>query len=263
MIYNESILFIFVKNRYSIATNYPNLGVLSLLCSEYIQVGSNVTEPKYNQQTFMTGIIHFETFLLTGILLNLTPGNDTIFILSKSIGQGKKAGIVSALGIGTGNIVHTILAAFGLSLIIAKSILLFNIIKFGGAAYLLYIGYKMLTDQSQLKTDGIALNSSVDYWKIYKDGIFTNILNPKVALFFIAFLPQFIEPTLKNTVIPFLTLGTTFIITGTIWCFILATFSSAIFNKLKANKKISKYINKVCGLTMIALGIKVALTNQK
>jgi threonine/homoserine/homoserine lactone efflux protein len=101
----------------------------------------------------MTGIIHFSTFLIAGILLNLTPGNDTIFILTKSIGQGKKAGIMSALGIGTGSIIHTLLAAFGLSVIIAKSILLFTIIKYAGAAYLLYIGYKMLTDRSQLNTN--------------------------------------------------------------------------------------------------------------
>ena len=100
----------------------------------------------------MTGIIHFETFLMTGILLNLTPGNDTIFILSKSIGQGEKAGIVSALGIGVGNIVHTFFATFGLSLIIAKSIILFDTIKFVGAAYLVYLGYNMLTDKSQLNT---------------------------------------------------------------------------------------------------------------
>jgi len=211
----------------------------------------------------MTGIIHFETFLLTGILLNLTPGNDTIFILTKSIGQGRKAGIISALGIGTGSIVHTTLAAFGLSLIIAKSILLFNIIKYAGAAYLLYSGYKMLTDKSQLNTNEIEMNKSVDYWKIYRDGIFINILNPKVALFFIAFLPQFIDPTLKNTILPFLTLGTTFITTGTIWCLILATFASAIFSKLKNNKKASTYINKICGLTLIGLGIKVALTDRK
>ena len=211
----------------------------------------------------MTGIIHFETFLLAGILLNLTPGNDTIFILTKSIGQGRKAGIFSALGIGTGSIFHTILAAFGLSLIITKSILLFNIIKFAGAAYLLYIGYKMLTEKSQLKTDEVILRNSVDYWKIYRDGIFTNVLNPKVALFFIAFLPQFIDPTIKNTLLPFLILGTTFIITGTVWCLILATFASSIFDKLKANKKVSTYIIKACGLTMIGLGIKVALTDKK
>lgn len=211
----------------------------------------------------MTGIIHFETFLLTGILLNLTPGNDTIFILSKSIGQGRQAGIISALGIATGSIVHTLLAAFGLSLLIAKSILLFNILKYAGAAYLLYMGYKMLIDRSQLNTDMLATSKSVDYWKIYRDGIFTNVLNPKVALFFIAFLPQFIDPTLQNTVLPFLALGTTFITTGIIWCLILAMFASAIFARLKENKNVSTYINKVCGLTLIGLGIKVAFTEQK
>ena len=211
----------------------------------------------------MTGIIHFETFLLTGILLNLTPGNDTIFILTKSIGQGKKAGIVSALGIGTGSMVHTILAAFGLSVIIAQSILLFNIIKYAGTAYLLYIGYKMLTDKSQLNNGDITGSKAIDYFKIYRAAIFTNVLNPKVALFFIAFLPQFIDPTLKDTVLPFLTLGLTFITTGMIWCLILATFASAIFARLKNNKKIATYINNICGLALVALGVKVALTNRK
>lgn len=211
----------------------------------------------------MTGIIHFETFLLTGILLNLTPGNDTIFILTKSIGQGRKAGIVSALGIGTGNIVHTVLAAFGLSLIIAKSIFLFNTIKFIGAGYLIYLGYKMLTDKSQLNRDGIEPAIKVNYWKIFRDGIVTNVLNPKVALFYLAFLPQFIDPSLKSTIFPFLLLGTTFITTGTIWCFILAIFASTIFGKIKQNKKVSRYINKVCGTVLFGLGIKIALTERK
>jgi RhtB (resistance to homoserine/threonine) family protein len=211
----------------------------------------------------MTGITNFGTFLITGILLNLTPGNDTIFILTKSIGQGRKAGIISALGIGTGSIFHTILAAFGLSVIIAKSILLFNIIKYAGVVYLFYLGYKMLTDKSQLDTNKLEINYSIDYWKIYRDGIFTNILNPKVALFFIAFLPQFIDTSVSNSVLPFLTLGTTFIMTGTIWCLFLAIFSSVIFNRLKNNKKVANYINKICGLALIGLGIKVALTDRK
>ena len=210
----------------------------------------------------MTGIIHFETFLLTGILLNLTPGNDTIYILTKSIGQGKNAGIVSALGIGTGCLVHTILAAFGLSLIIAQSVLLFNIIKYAGAAYLLYMGYKMLVDSSKLTMNQAIMSETIDYWRIYRDGIVTNVLNPKVALFFIAFLPQFIDPNLKNTTIPFLALGTTFVTTGTIWCLILAFFASAFFAKLKNNPKIANYINRICGFALIGLGIKVALTDQ-
>lgn len=211
----------------------------------------------------MTGIIHFETFLLTGILLNLTPGNDTVFILSKSIAQGKKAGIVSALGIGTGSIVHTLLAAFGLSLVLAKSMLLFNVIRYAGAAYLLYVGYKMLTDKSPLQMDGSLDKRAVDYWKIYRDAILTNVLNPKVALFFIAFLPQFIDPNYKNTVLPFLSLGVTFITTGTIWCFTLAIFASLLFEKLKNDPKIAKYINYLCGLALVGLGVKIALADKQ
>jgi len=211
----------------------------------------------------MTGIVNFETFLLTGILLNITPGNDTIFILSKSIGQGKKAGIVSAFGIGTGSIIHTILAALGLSLIIAKSILLFNIIKYAGAAYVIYIGLKMFLDNNQLNTDISNKNEKVNYRKIYRDAVITNVLNPKVALFFIAFLPQFIDPTFKNTVWPFLMLGITFITTGTIWCLILAIFAAAIFGKLKQRKTVSDYIHKICGIALIALGIKVAFFSRR
>jgi len=210
----------------------------------------------------MNGIIHFDTFLFTGILLNLTPGNDTIFILTRSISEGKKAGIVSALGISTGSVIQTILAAFGLSIIIAKSIFLFNLIKYAGAVYLIYIGVNMLLVKNFL-TANIKKTNVTNYLKIYREAIITNLLNPKVALFFIAFLPQFIDPLSKNTVLAFLTLGFTFTTTGTIWCFILAIFASAIFVRLKRNAKVSAYITKFCGFTLIALGIKVAMINKK
>lgn len=211
----------------------------------------------------MTGIIHFEVFLLTGILLNLTPGNDTIFILSRSLAQGRKAGIVSALGISAGSIVHTLLAAFGLSIIIAKSILLFNVIKYIGAVYLLYIGFKMFTEKSKLQTENLPDQVFINYWRIYRAAMLTNILNPKVALFFISFLPQFIDPNYKNTVFPFLLLGATFITTGTIWCLVLAFFASSLFDGFKRNIKVALYINKLCGLALVALGIKVALTDKE
>jgi RhtB (resistance to homoserine/threonine) family protein len=210
----------------------------------------------------MTGIIHYETFILTGILLNITPGNDTIFIISRSMAQGKKAGFMSVLGIATGSLIHTTLAAFGLSMIIAKSILIFSIIKYAGAAYLLYIGYQMLTDKTRINTDASFSEKSIDLKKIYRDGVITNVLNPKVALFFISFLPQFIDSSVSNTVLPFLKLGITFTITGTIWCLILANFASLIFSKLKHNKMLSNYINKTCGAVLVGLGIKVALSGK-
>jgi RhtB (resistance to homoserine/threonine) family protein len=210
----------------------------------------------------MIGIIHYETFILTGILLNITPGNDTIFIISRSMAQGKKAGFMSVLGIATGSLIHTALAAFGLSMIIAKSILVFSIIKYAGAAYLLYIGYQMLTDKTRLNTDVSFAEKTLNLKKIYRDGVITNVLNPKVALFFISFLPQFIDSSVSNTVLPFLKLGITFTITGTIWCLILANFASFLFSKLKHNKTVSNYINKTCGAVLIALGIKVALSGK-
>ncbi len=210
----------------------------------------------------MTRINHFEIFLLTGVLLNLTPGNDTIYILTKSITQGRKAGIISALGIGTGGLVHTSLAAFGLSMLIAKSILLFNTIKYAGALYLLYVGYKMLKSKPLRHAANPQLSAIMNYWKIYLEGIFTNVFNPKVALFFITFLPQFINPQINDTVVPIFTLGATFIATGTIWCLILAIFASIIFSKMKRNHRISTYINYICGLVLIGLGIKVALPHN-
>jgi RhtB (resistance to homoserine/threonine) family protein len=210
----------------------------------------------------MTGIIHYETFILTGILLNITPGNDTIFIISRSMAQGKKAGFMSVLGIATGSLIHTTLAAFGLSMIIAKSILVFSIIKYAGAAYLLYIGYQMLTDKTILSTVTPFSEKSIDLKKIYRDGVITNVLNPKVALFFISFLPQFIDSNVSNTILPFLKLGVTFTITGTIWCLILANFASFIISKLRHNKMLSNYINKTCGAVLMVLGIKVALSSK-
>ena len=130
----------------------------------------------------MTGIIHFETFLIAGILLNLTPGNDTIFILSKSIAQGKKAGIMSVLGIATGSLIHTTLAALGLSIIIAKSLVVFTIIKYVGAAYLLYIGYKMITSRMKVDANISTDANKINLLKIYRDAVLTNVLNPKVAM---------------------------------------------------------------------------------
>jgi len=211
----------------------------------------------------MSGIIHFETFLVAGILLNLTPGNDTIFILSKSIAQGKKAGIVSVLGIATGSLIHTTLAALGLSIIIAKSLFVFTIVKYAGAVYLLYVGYKMITNRSKIDGGISAVTNKIDLLKIYRDAVVTNVLNPKVAMFFIAFLPQFIDPSYHNSIIPFLLLGITFTTTGTAWCLVLASFSSLIFSKLRNYPNFSTWLNKICGAVLIGLGIKVALTSRK
>jgi len=211
----------------------------------------------------MPGIINFETFLLTGILLNLSPGNDTIFILSRSIAQGKKAGIMSVLGIGTGSLIHTMLAALGLSVIIGRSILLFNIVRYAGAAYLLFIGLRMVIDRSRLNFNPVITSTAINFTKIYQAAVLTNVLNPKVAMFFIAFLPQFIDPAYRDSVWPFLALGFTFTLTGTAWCLVPAIFSSSLFSGLRKHPSFSSYLTKTCGIVLIGLGIKVAITSRR
>ncbi len=202
------------------------------------------------------GIQHYETFLLAAILLNLTPGNDTIYILSRTIAQGRKAGIMSVLGIATGSLVHTFFAAVGLSVVIAQSPVLFNIIKYAGAAYLFYIGAKMILSKSSV----INLHKphKEKYNKIYQQAVLTNVLNPKVALFFISFLPQFIDPSYPNHYLSFIVLGLSFTATGTLWCLLLAVFASLISAALIKNNKAGNYLAKICGFILVGLGIKVA-----
>ncbi|MBS4207243.1 LysE family translocator [Bacillus sp. FJAT-50079] len=207
----------------------------------------------------MLGIINFEVFLLTAILLNLTPGTDTMYIISRSISQGRMAGIYSALGISAGIVVHTFLAAFGLSVILMQSTFLFNLIKIAGAIYLAYLGMKMIIIKNETKEQQPLPKQSNK--KIFLQGMITNVTNPKVALFFLAFLPQFIHThSSVSTPTPFIILGLTFTLTGGIWCLITAYFSSLATKKLRGNFKVSIVLNKLSGIVFIAMGIKLLQT---
>lgn len=205
----------------------------------------------------MFGIENYLGFILAGIILNLTPGTDTMYILTRSISQGRKAGIYSALGISTGGLIHTLFASFGLSVILAKSAVAFAIIKYLGVAYLLYLGAKMLLDKSNSFENSMDEGASLDLTKIYKQGVLTNVLNPKVALFFLAFLPQFINPDYATGSLPFLILGITFMATGTLWCLFLAYAASQITKTLRTNDRIGLIMQRVSGLVFIGLGLKL------
>lgn len=205
----------------------------------------------------MYGIENYIGFIVAGILLNLTPGADTMYILTRSITQGRKAGIYSVLGITSGGLIHTTFAAFGLSIILAKSALAFSIVKYIGVAYLVYLGIKMVTERNNLFDNKSQKIETTDLFKIYRQGLLTNVLNPKVALFFLSLLPQFINPHYATGPIPFLILGVTFMTTGTIWCLILAYSASFITNTLRDNDRIGKMMQKISGFIFILLGIKI------
>jgi RhtB (resistance to homoserine/threonine) family protein len=207
----------------------------------------------------MFGIHDFGLFLAAGILLNLTPGPDTVYILGRSIAQGREAGIASALGISLGSIFHTCAAALGLSAILATSAVAFGTIKLLGGAYLIFLGVKMIVDRrKQLSLPSNFRRHTTT--AAFRQGILTNILNPKVALFFLAFLPQFIDPASNMKIAAFITLGLTFVTTGTIWCLILAWFASVFSERLRKNEIISQWLNRTAGAVFVFLGLRLATT---
>lgn len=210
----------------------------------------------------MYGIVNYWGFLVAGIILNLTPGADTMYILTRSISQGRRAGVYSVLGIGTGTLLHITFAALGLSLILAQSALAFNIIKYVGVAYLVFIGVKMILERNNLFDNKNQKVDNSSLLRIYQQGLLTNLFNPKVALFFLSFLPQFIDPHYANGPLPFLILGFTFFTTGTIWCLTLAYSASFVTQALRDNDKIGKIMQKVSGFIFIALGLKIWLTSK-
>jgi RhtB (resistance to homoserine/threonine) family protein len=207
----------------------------------------------------MFGIHDFGLFLAAGVLLNLTPGPDTVYILGRSIAQGREAGVASALGICVGSIFHTCAAALGLSAILATSSVAFVAIKLLGGAYLIFLGIKLLLDrrrQLSLPSNFRQRTSAA----AFRQGVLTNVLNPKVALFFLAFLPQFIDPATNNKILAFVTLGFTFVTTGTIWCLILAWFASSFSDRLRASETVGQWVNRAIGALFIFLGARLAAT---
>jgi threonine/homoserine/homoserine lactone efflux protein len=208
------------------------------------------------------GVENFLTFIIAATIFAITPGLDIMFILNKSIGQGKKAGIYATLGINTGVLVHTVFAALGLSLIIARSVLAFSVLKYLGAAYLVYLGVTRLMSKEALFDTEVINKPASTNKQNYISGLINNVLNPKVALFVLAFFPQFIRRESINSPIPFIVLGVTYAIIGIICLLVLTLFASTFSKKLADHPKASSWLNKFSGITFILMGLKVALTKR-
>ncbi len=208
------------------------------------------------------GILHFWTFIAAAVMLNLTPGTDTFYILGRSMGHGSKAGIYSALGISTGCLFHTLAAASGLSLLLASSATAFNLVKYCGALYLIYLGIRSLMHREPTGSQTRQHHAGTDYKQMYLSGIVTNILNPKVALFFLAFLPQFIDPAYPHTMLSFILLGSAFVFTGTCWCLLLAVYAAKFSRVLQERRKTGNFLARLTGCLFIGLGVKLAFMKQ-
>jgi len=205
----------------------------------------------------MFGIHDFGLFLVAGFLVNLTPGPDTLYILGRSVAQGREAGVASAFGISVGSIFHTCAAALGLSAILATSALAFVAIKVLGGTYLVFLGIKMILDRRRELTLPSNFRRRTTL-AAFRQGVLTNLLNPKVALFFLAFLPQFIDPASNMKIAAFMTLGLTFVTTGTIWCLVLAWFASSFSKRLRDNETVAQWLNRTAGAIFVFLGLRLA-----
>jgi threonine/homoserine/homoserine lactone efflux protein len=206
------------------------------------------------------GIHDYFLFIASGILLNLTPGQDTMYILGRSLTGGLRAGIASALGISAGSIIHTLAAALGLSVLLAASPRAFTVVKLCGAAYLVYLGARLLfarhAPDAAAAFQGKPARGSAG--RAFGQGILTNVLNPKVAVFFLAFLPQFISRSSPSKTLAFLALGATFIATGTVWCLVLAVGAARLRSFFVRNPNVRAIIDRTIGGLFVLLGARLA-----
>jgi len=204
------------------------------------------------------GITDLWLFILAGLILNITPGADLLYITNRSAVQGRKAGVVAALGIGAGCIFHVLAAALGLSVILVSSSIAFTVVKYLGAAYLFYLG---ITTFLSLKSGTRSESQTVHELppgKIFRQAVLINILNPKVALFFMALLPQFVSPTATYPALAFLFLGLVFNVNGTLVNILLALLTSVLAEKFRSVSFLPRLLKSLVATLFLGLGIRLA-----
>jgi len=199
-------------------------------------------------------------FIAASAALTVLPGPDIIFVLTQSISQGKIAGISTASGLCTGVLVHTTAAALGVSAIVYQSALAFTVLKYLGAAYLLYLAWQALREGERVLSSGPA--QITDFRALYKKGIFMNVLNPKVALFFLAFLPQFVNLEAGGVSTQMILLGIIFMVQALLIFSVISVFAGTIGNKILERPGIGKYINWGKAGIFTAIGIQLAVSHK-
>ena len=195
-------------------------------------------------------------FLTTSVLLNVTPGPDMMYVIARGVAQGRRAGILSALGVCTGLLVHVFAAALGLSALLQASAAAYAAVKLVGSAYLIYLGLRTLLVRT--RPDG-APCPPPRRTRLYFQGVLSNVLNPKVALFFVAFLPQFVPASSGSTFRPMLLLGLTFTALGVLWLIGLGLLSGAVGRWLNEHGAASRTMQWLSGAALIGLGVRLAL----
>lgn len=198
----------------------------------------------------------FLLFAVASLALVLVPGPNHLYIAARGIAQGRAAGLASAFGVETGTLVHIAAAAAGLSYVVARSATLFNVIKWAGVAYLIYLGVRTLTGGQELTAQR---TTPQPLRAIFLEGVIVNVLNPKVILFFLAFLPQFVDPAAGSVPLQIALLGGTLLILGLISDMIYAAGAGALGRRLRDRSSVLRYFS---GIVYLGLGVATALSGR-
>ena len=201
-------------------------------------------------------------FFSAAIAINISPGPDLIYILSKTIAHGRKIGIVSSLGVCSGALVHVCAAAFGLSAILATSAVAFTVVKVVGAGYLMYLGIRALRSKGATFDMVVRKDVKSTAWGAFRQGALVDILNPKVAIFFMAFLPQFVRPELGHASAQIFILGVLVILVAVVVECALVLTAAKTTNFFRKNRNFSIWLDRILGSVLVGLGVRLALTKN-
>ena len=202
-------------------------------------------------------------FLSAAIAINISPGPDLIYILSKTIAQGRKIGIASSLGVCTGALVHVFAAALGLSVILSTSAVAFSVVKYAGAAYLIYLGIKSLLSKGTSFDLPNKKEKEMTTWAAFRQGALIDVLNPKVAIFFMAFLPQFVRPELGHDSLQMIGLGFIVILVAIVVEFTIVFTAAKTTAFFRRNRRASVWLDRALGSILIALAVRLALIKHQ
>ncbi len=216
----------------------------------------------------MFGVHDLTLFVMSGLLLNISPGPDTLYIVSRTASHGWRGGSMAALGIGAGCFVHIFASALGLSALLAASATAFMLLKWAGGAYLVWMGVALLLDTRRenavrVPTAEVTLTplSALSMRRIFVQGFATSALNPKVALFFLAFLPQFIDPNAAHKAIAFVFLGCVFNFNASLWNLFVAWTAARVASSVERSHALRSWTNRLIGGVFIYLGVRLAAAN--
>jgi threonine/homoserine/homoserine lactone efflux protein len=201
----------------------------------------------------------FLVFLTAAVILAITPGPGIFYVLARSLRGGRKEGVLSAAGTFLGGLVHVAAAAFGLSAILAASAIAFETVRYAGAAYLIYLGYRMIRSRNQ----DLALDSAGTSGGTFIQGVMTEVLNPKTALFFLSFIPQFVSIQQGHVALQFLVLGAISVTLNTCADVLVACFAGPLGSSMKRNARLRSGQRTASGVAMIGLGVYVAAARSR